>query len=53
MGRWMRGLLAALAAVFLVVLAAAPASADVDDFSYDSFEADHWLIRDGGGRSAL
>ncbi len=49
----MRGVLAALAVAVFVVLSVAPASADVDDFSYDSFEADHWLIRDGGGRSAL
>ncbi|WP_439591897.1 DUF2207 domain-containing protein [Microbacterium sp.] len=53
MGRWMRGLLAAFAVAFVLVLTAAPASADVDDFSYDSFDADHWLIRDAGGRSAL
>ncbi|MET0811421.1 MAG: DUF2207 domain-containing protein [Microbacterium sp.] len=55
MGRrgWMRGLFAALAVAFLVAVTAAPASADVDDFSYDSFVADHWLIRDAGGRSAL
>lgn len=33
--------------------AALRASGSVEDFSYDSFEADYWLVRGAGGRSAL
>ena len=48
-----RALIIALAAFAAVLLTPVPAAADVDDFSYDSFKADHWLVRDAGGRSAL
>ncbi|MBD3942884.1 DUF2207 domain-containing protein [Microbacterium sp. NEAU-LLC] len=33
--------------------AALRAAGSVDDFSYDSFEADYWLGRDAGGQSQL
>lgn len=33
--------------------AALRVAASVDDFAYDSFEADYWLGRDAGGRSQL
>ncbi|MET0736200.1 MAG: DUF2207 domain-containing protein [Microbacterium sp.] len=49
----LRALIAALAVVAAVLLLPAPASASVDDFSYDSFDADYWLVRGAGGQSHL
>src|SRR4051794_23384059 len=46
--------LSAVLALLLVLLGgAAPASADVDDFSFSSFVADYYLDRDADGRSTL
>jgi uncharacterized membrane protein YgcG len=47
---------AAVAASLLLsfaIVPAAPAHAGVDDFTYDSFEGDYWLVRGAGGRSHL
>lgn len=60
----MRALVAALAVTSAMVLGPTPAfaapsavstgvRADVDDFTYDSFDGEYWLIRGGGGESRL
>lgn len=55
----LRRALAAIIVVCAAVLGAptasaqAPVAASVDDFSYDSFTADHWLIRGASGESRL
>ncbi|MEJ3406123.1 DUF2207 domain-containing protein [Rathayibacter sp. YIM 133350] len=54
----MRRLVAALLASFtlaagLALGGALPASADVDDFTFESFDADYTLARDDAGRSTL
>lgn len=63
-GRMQRRLSAAVLAVLLLLTVAAtpaaasaplPASvtADVENFTYDSFDADYWLVRAPGGESRL
>ena len=54
----MRLRLLALFAVVGIVLAVSPAAsarvpADVDDFAFDSFDADYWLVRGTAGASHL
>ena len=43
----------ALALVLVLLGAVAPANADVDDFTFSSFEADYYLDRDADGRATL
>ena len=45
--------LAAFAIAASLLAAPAPAAASVDDFTYDSFDADYYLVRSAGGASVL
>jgi uncharacterized membrane protein YgcG len=48
-----RILAAALLCLGLSLGTAAPAYADVDDFTFASYDADYWLTRDAGGAAEL
>jgi len=53
MRRLLRTLTAAAVGLVAVLVVAAPAAADVDDFSFDSLTVDYTLTRDGDGTSRL